>query len=94
MNSVIEAVIVSNLATAPEIYCQWTRIMNNSDLFNGCINFPATRRPLHYNPIFMYEGADAVRQSIFFGVACGLDSLVLGEPQISWPIKEPPTLRH
>lgn len=82
-DSVIEAVIVST-CNRTEIYCHLDEDYDNSVLL-WLHNFQQQDANALQSYIYHYEGADAVRH--LFRVACGLDSLVLGEPQILGQLK-------
>ncbi|HCC82532.1 MAG TPA: glutamyl-tRNA reductase, partial [Methylophaga sp.] len=81
--SVIEAVIVST-CNRTEIYCHLDEDYDNSVLL-WLHNFQQQDANALKSYLYCYEGADAVRH--LFRVACGLDSLVLGEPQILGQLK-------
>jgi len=81
--SVIEAVIVST-CNRTEIYCHLDEDYDNSVLL-WLHNFQQQDTNALKSYLYCYEGADAVRH--LFRVACGLDSLVLGEPQILGQLK-------
>ena len=82
-DSVIEAVIVST-CNRTEIYCHLDEDYDNSVLL-WLHNFQQQDPQALQSYLYRYEGADAVRH--LFRVACGLDSLVLGEPQILGQLK-------
>jgi len=82
-DSVIEAVIVST-CNRTEIYCHLDEDYDNSVLL-WLHNFQQQEASALQSYLYCYEGADAVRH--LFRVACGLDSLVLGEPQILGQLK-------
>lgn len=82
-DSVIEAVIVST-CNRTEIYCHLDEDYDNSVLL-WLHNFQQQDANALQSYLYHYEGADAVRH--LFRVACGLDSLVLGEPQILGQLK-------
>lgn len=82
-DSVIEAVIVST-CNRTEIYCHLDEDYDNSVLL-WLHNFQQQEASTLQPYLYRYEGADAVRH--LFRVACGLDSLVLGEPQILGQLK-------
>src|SRR5690554_4972246 len=82
-DGVIEAVIVST-CNRTEIYCHLDEDYDNSVLLwlhNFQQHPPETLKSYFYK----YEGSDAVRH--LYRVACGLDLLVLGEPQILGQLK-------
>ena len=82
-DSVIEAVIVST-CNRTEIYCHLDEDYDNSVLL-WLHNFQQQDATALQSYLYHYEGADAVRH--LFRVASGLDSLVLGEPQILGQLK-------
>lgn len=82
-DSVIEAVIVST-CNRTEIYCHLDEDYDNSVLL-WLHNFQQQEASTLQPYLYRYEGADAVKH--LFRVACGLDSLVLGEPQILGQLK-------
>lgn len=82
-DSVIEAVIVST-CNRTEIYCHLDEDYDNSVLL-WLHNFQQQDGDALKSYLYHYEGADAVRH--LFRVACGLDSLILGESQILGQLK-------
>jgi len=84
LNSVCEAVIVST-CNRTEIYCN----LNKSETLEVLIWLAQFHHidPLELSDsLYCYQDQQAVQH--LFRVACGLDSLVLGEPQILGQIKQ------
>lgn len=82
-NGVVEAVIVST-CNRTEIYCHLSHSCDSSVL-SWLQDFQQQAPDLLPSYFYRYEGYDAVRH--LYRVACGLDSLVLGEPQILGQLK-------
>lgn len=85
-NAVNEAVILST--------CNRTELYSDGHDANQLVAWLAKRQLLDENSLnpylYCYEGAEAVRH--IMRVACGLDSMVLGEPQILGQLKSAVTL--
>ncbi len=82
-DNVIEAVIVST-CNRTEIYCHLNQDCDSNVLL-WLHNFQQQTLELSPSYFYRYEGYEAVRH--LYRVACGLDSLVLGEPQILGQLK-------
>ena len=82
--SVHEAVIVST-CNRTEIYCNLSH--HNCDaVIKWFCSFHHIEEHKLRDSLYCYDGGEAVQH--LFRVACGLDSLVLGEPQILGQIKQ------
>jgi glutamyl-tRNA reductase len=82
-NENIQEAVLLSTCNRTEIYCQVDDIQQVIDWF--CRQQPITKEEL--SPlIYYYENEKAVQH--IMNVACGLDSLVLGEPQILGQMKE------
>ncbi|TEW55989.1 glutamyl-tRNA reductase [Psychromonas sp. RZ22] len=79
-----EAVIISTCNRC-EIYC-YTNETESDALLNWLIQFHHLDAGSFENNFYCYQNQEAVAH--LFRVACGLDSLVLGEPQILGQIKQ------
>ncbi|MGL5947644.1 MAG: glutamyl-tRNA reductase [Aeromonas sp.] len=79
-----EAVIVST-CNRTELYCNLAGA-TAEDVANWLAQFHAIDRAALKEALFWHQDEDAVRH--LMRVACGLDSLVLGEPQILGQIKQ------
>lgn len=83
LKEVNEAIIVST-CNRTELYCQVSELYRNS--LNGWLSSYHNLNNCDLNPyLYQYLDQDATRH--LFRVACGLDSLVLGEPQILGQLK-------
>ncbi|MGB5446366.1 MAG: glutamyl-tRNA reductase [Psychromonas sp.] len=83
-HSVLEAVIVST-CNRTEIYCNLNH-HNCADVIKWFCAFHQIDEHKFTDRLYCYQGGQAVQH--LFRVACGLDSLVLGEPQILGQIKQ------
>ena len=79
-----EAVIVST-CNRTELYCNSSEV-NSESLIQWLADFHHVDKAELSQNIYQYQGNDAVKH--LMRVACGLDSLVLGEPQILGQIKQ------
>lgn len=83
-SSVLEAVIVST-CNRSEIYCHLNQD-NCQEVIDWLCLFQQITESELLKSLYCYKNAQAVQH--LFRVACGLDSLVLGEPQILGQIKQ------
>jgi len=83
-SSVLEAVIVST-CNRTEIYCHLNQD-NCQEVIDWLCLFQQITESELLKSLYCYKNAQAVLH--LFRVACGLDSLVLGEPQILGQIKQ------
>lgn len=81
----VEEVVVLGTCNRTEIYCLASKDVQ-SDLLNCLLSGNALNRHSIQQHFYYHEGLDAVRHLI--RVAGGMDSLVLGEPQILGQLKE------
>lgn len=81
--NVVEAVIIST-CNRTEIYCHIDDT-NGSIIGNWLAQFHQQQNLALNNYSYQYQGDDVIRHLL--RVACGLDSMVLGEPQILGQIK-------
>ncbi len=86
-NPHIKEVIVLSTCNRVEIYLIVNDGVNWQDeIISFFCNYQGLKREDFVNHLYFKEGTDAIRH--IFRVACGLDSMVLGEPQITGQMKE------
>jgi len=81
----VEGAVIVSTCNRTEIYCEYTHT-NNDSLLTWLTEFHQLEEGSFDNNFYSYQDQEAVAH--LFRVACGLDSLVLGEPQILGQIKQ------
>ena len=89
-SEISQCCIISTCNRTEVVFISKNNSHNNSDNINNLINWIATyaqcETTLILNSMYIYQGIEAIRH--LMKVASGLDSMVLGEPQILGQIKE------
>lgn len=84
-NTQINGSVIVSTCNRTEIYCD-TGVSNKESIIDWLIQFHSID-PQELKPsLYVYEEQEAVKH--LMRVACGLDSLVLGEPQILGQVKQ------
>lgn len=81
----VKGSVIVSTCNRSEIYCELPQV-NQPLLINWLAQFHQVEEDLLRPSLYLYEDQQAVRH--LMRVACGLDSLVLGEPQILGQVKQ------
>jgi len=81
----VEGAVIVSTCNRTEIYCEYNHTENHG-LLTWLTEFHQLEEGSFDNNFYSYQDQEAVAH--LFRVACGLDSLVLGEPQILGQIKQ------
>lgn len=85
LKHVARGCVILSTCNRTELYCD-VKTVNKSKIINWLLCFHQLSTDELMPSMYLYEGQHAVRH--LMRVACGLDSLVLGEPQILGQVKQ------